>query len=156
MQAGETFNAWLDAYSANKFNQLQLQAVVKTSKGEKFLSVGTGLIPPEGPYPPLTVNVPGEVSVSGLTLAPSSPAALQDYRATGTVSCLQSGDVAVIAVVGTDGYTDSVTTMVTTAGDQRFTLDVPGAESGINDVVTLTNIRNGAEIGKRTASLVFV
>lgn len=152
---GELNNAWLDAYGQIKYNQLQLQAAVKTSKGQKFLSVGTGLIPPEGPYPVLTVNVPGTVGVSGLTLTPSSPQARQNYMAKGLVSCQQVGDIVTISVIGTDGYTDSVSTTVASTGDQSFTLNVPGAASGVNDVVTLQIMRNGSEIGKQTASLIF-
>ena len=145
----------MDANGQLDFNKLQLQAAAKTSKGEKFLSVGTGLLPPEGPYPKLSVEVKGLIEVSVLKLTPASPRSGEEYTATGIISCLIKGDVVNISVVGTDGYTDAISNTISETGNQDFSLSVPGADSGIQDVVSLKIIRAGIEIGNRIASLVF-
>jgi len=80
---------------------------------------------------------------------------MQGYVATSVISCQLEDNVVVMSVFGTDGYTDTVSTTVTGSGNQGFTLSVPGGASGVSGVVTMRVLRNGVEIGRRTASLVF-
>lgn len=62
-----------------------------------------------------------------------------------------------LSIVGTDGYQDTTSTSITSAQREGiFTLSVPGAESGIQDTVTLKINRLDGQGFTYTASLVFV
>lgn len=154
-QAGQVLSNFIDAYSQQQFNQIQLQPIVVTSKGEKFSGTSSGLTPPEGPYPELSVTAPGTVSISGLTLDPSNPSQGQGYVATGEVFCLSDGDVVSLSILGTDGYSDGKSETVVGAETKGFLLSVPGAGTGVSDRVTLQVTRNGNVVATRSASLVF-
>lgn len=155
MLAGDALAKLIDAYGQEQFNGLQLQARVVTGKGEKFSSVGTGIISPNGPYPDLSVQGPAQTDVSSFALSPANPAGGQDYAATGQIFCLAQGDVVTLGISGSDGYSDTSTQTVGQAESQSFTLSVPGAASGVRDVVTIQVERGGAVVASRTASLVF-
>lgn len=155
MLAGDALSKIINAYSQYKFNQLQLQPIVITSKGSKLTGVSSGLIASTGPYPDLTVDAPSTTEIFALSLTPSSPANGPDYVAKGTVFCALAGDVVTISVMGTDGYTDSVAQTASANETQGFELVVPGAESGVRDVVTLHITRGGATVASRTAELIF-
>jgi hypothetical protein len=152
---GDLVGKSLDAYGQSKYNRLQLQAVVKTGNGGKFLGGGSGLIPPEGPYPPLTVDVPGLANISEIVISPARPIHGENYRAQCSIDCLLRGDVITASVEGSDDYSGSVSTTVETAGRQAVIIEVPGAQEGVRDLITIKVERAGSFITDRTASIVF-
>lgn len=118
---------------------------------------GSRLVPGQGPFPDLSVNLGSNTLVRSLTLTPPSPSAKQGYVGTADISCLPIGTTVTMSIVGTDGYQDE--TSITVPSAQRngtFTLSVPGAEtSGIRDTVTVLVKRPDGQSVTRTASLVF-
>ncbi len=153
-EAGLVLADFADAYMQKEFNRIQLQPVVETGDGQKFTGASSGLLLPEGPYPDLSVSVPGNVSISSLVLSPANPSEGENYRAAGEVFCLEAGDEIVLSVVGTDGYHDQLWETSSGAERQSFELSVPGALSGVNDVVVLRVVRKGDVVASRSASLV--
>lgn len=153
--AGDALSKFIDAYGQVKFNQLQLQPQVTTAKGDKFTGESSGLIAPAGPYPDLSVHVPGQTEVSALSLTPAQPGAGTPYVAQGTVSCVTAGDLIVIAVTGSDGYADSAEQTVSSGDTQTILLNVPGAETGVRDTVTVRVLRAGQALSSRSAILIF-
>ena len=154
-QAGQVIGDFIDAYAAQEFNQIQLQPIVRTMNGQNFSGVGSGLVDPDGPYPELAVNVPGKASISTLIIDPSSPTAGQSYTATSSLSCLVSGDVIQISIVGSDGFSDSKSQTVGNTPDLDVELAIPGADQGVNDTVTVKVTRVGKVVAQKTVSLVF-
>jgi hypothetical protein len=113
--------------------------------------------PKGGPYPvlPLAANITPRIT--DLTLSPSAPAAGQGYVATGTLACVAPGLSVTMQVTGTDGYQDlDQYSESAAASSKSYSLGVPGAQSGVSDVVTMS-VRNSSsvEIDRRRASLVF-
>jgi hypothetical protein len=109
-----------------------------------------------GPFPNLIIELSSETAIRTLTLNPSSPIAEQDYIAECNVFCLKAGTTVKLSIVGSDDYTDSITYDITsTQPEGIFSLTVPGAEKGVNDVITLEIILPNGTFMKRTASLVF-
>lgn len=134
---------------------MKFQAKVTTSKGEVFYSATSGAVSPSGPFPGLSVQADGVAEVSSLVLSPASPSSGTPYEAVGVVFCLKKGDSVFIGVIGTDGYTNSLESIIETDGDQSFKLKVPGAAGGVRDSVKLAVNRAGVKIAERTASLIF-
>jgi len=102
------------------------------------------------------LDLGSKTAVRSLALVPSAPAAGQDYQSIASVYCLPIGATISLSVLGTDGYRDE--TSMTVSSNQKeteFTLGVPGADSGVQDVVTLQITVPGQESITRTASLVF-
>ena len=60
-------------------------------------------------------------------------------------------------IVGTDGYSDSKTITIGASETMQYkaTLKVPGAESGVKDVCTVTAVTPDGETVTKKASLVF-
>lgn len=154
-QAGNVLSDFIDAYTQEQFNKIQLQPIVVTSKGEKFTGVSSGLVSPEGPYPELAVAASKDVKISSLILRPANPIERQNYTATGNISCLADGDIVALSVQGTDGYVDETLETVSGFEAKSFQLGVPGAEMGVQDKVVLVVKRGGVIIATRAASLVF-
>ena len=144
-----------NAYFDQEFAGLQLQPVVWASDGRRFAGTGSGVLPPQGPYPDLTVNIPGDGEISSLELQPRSPVEGQDYLATATITCLNAGDRVTISVAGSDGYSDTKTEVVAVDGGVDVRLLVPGADSGVRDTVTVSVRRSGDTVSSLTASLIF-
>lgn len=112
--------------------------------------------PGQGPYPNLTVNLGSKTAVRSFTLTPSSPGAGVGYVGTADIFCLPAGTTVTLSVIGTDEYQDTTSTTIPLAQREgTFTLSVPGAESGIQDTVTLAVIRSDGQNLTYTASLVF-
>lgn len=131
-----------------------LQAVVAGLPNN--IASGSVTSSPNGPFPTLTVDLGERVSIRSLELEPANPASAVDYVATAVVECVTEGTTITMSIVGTDGYTDSRTTTVTeTEFSGTFTLTVPGAETGVRDVVTLKVSLPTGESLTREASLVF-
>jgi hypothetical protein len=110
-----------------------------------------------GPFPNLLVDLGGNTTIRSISLNPPNPGAQESYIATADIFCLPAGTVVTMSIVGTDGYTDSVsTTIQTTENDGKFTLFVPGAATaGIRDVDTATVVLPDGQRLTLSASLVF-
>lgn len=113
-------------------------------------------MPAAGPYSNLNVNLGNNTIINNIILFPSNPSEDEDYFASSNVSCLKAGSIITISVVGTDLYTDEIRTVVQTdLPYQTITLEVPGAETGVQDKITLlVELPNGTFV-KKEASLVF-
>ena len=105
----------------------------------------------------LLVDVSYDPQIQSVVLSPSAPAEGQSYVATAHALCLPAGSVIHMAISGTDDYTDLV--VHTVGASQRngsFTLNVPGAEAGVRDVVTVRVILpTGEALPTKEAYLVF-
>ena len=126
--------------------------------GQPNSTVGVSVIAPgQGPYPDLAVDLGSKTTVRSLRLTPPSPGAGVGYVGTADIFCLPAGTTVMLSIVGTDGYQDTTSTSITSAQREGiFTLSVPGAESGIQDTVTLKINRLDGQGFTYTASLVFV
>ena len=104
----------------------------------------------------LSVNMISETAIKTLKLSPASPVTQQDYTAVCNIYCLKPGTSVKLSISGSDEYTNEVFYPITsTQQEGEFTLKVPGALTGVRDVVTLeVNLPNGSVL-TRTASLVF-
>jgi hypothetical protein len=109
-----------------------------------------------GPFPDLYVKLASVVNIKKFNLEPSIPLAGNDYAAEVEVSCLTIGTTIKISVAGSDGYYDEILYNVTTSASlDTFVLTVPGAESGVKDVCTVTVKTLGLNEISRSAYLVF-
>lgn len=108
----------------------------------------------EQEYVYLTVNLDGEPTISSFNLTPSYPLEGQDYQAIADFTCIPYGSTISISIVGTDGYTDSITQNVIAPTGQAI-LHVPGAESGVYDVCNVVITTPNEQVYSMRASLVF-
>jgi hypothetical protein len=105
--------------------------------------------PASGPYPDIDINIQGDPEIDQLRSEPSNPAEGQNYVIYASLNCATQGDILGISIVGTDGYSDSTTcNQVGGYGNLTCYLQVPGAEGGVKDTITLT--LNGNNIGNLT------
>ncbi len=104
----------------------------------------------------LYVDMGRETVIGNFELTPSAPVEGQDYVAVAYIGCVPMGSDITMDIVGTDNYSNSETTHIsTTQLNYTAKLLVPGAASGVRDVCTVSVKRpDGAVISKR-ASLVF-
>lgn len=113
-------------------------------------------VPGTGPFPDLNLSFSSQTAIRTLTLSPSSPVADQNYTAEANVFCLKTGSKVTLSISGSDGYTDRKEFYISqTQSEGIFQLRVPGADTGVNDEVTLIIELPDGSIIKRTASLVF-
>ncbi|MCF0070796.1 hypothetical protein LZD49_09960 [Dyadobacter sp. CY261] len=111
---------------------------------------------PGGPYPDIVFDLGGELALGALLLQPSDPGPYQDYQGTIEISCLPAGSKVVLSIIGTDSYQDSVVYNVTSDEPTgEFSLHVPGAETGVQDMVSLEVILPNGKKVVRSASLIF-
>lgn len=96
----------------------------------------TASFPIEGPFNTIDVMLPAEPEVSSFYTTPFDPNPDTDYLATAEIECLDAATPATITVVGTDGYTDSLS-ITLPEGSSTISLSVPGAEGGILDKITV-------------------
>lgn len=104
----------------------------------------------------ITINydIDGDPTIDSFILEPDFPAQGQSYVATATFHCVPVGSEITMSIVGTDGYTNSRTTTITTTSGIAE-LYVPGAATGVRDVCTVViNPPYGNSI-TMTASLMF-
>ncbi len=114
------------------------------------------VVPGNGPYPSLFVEISDKTHVRPLTLTPSRPYEDQDYLATVEIYCIKPGTNISLSIKGTDGYEDEVSYNVwETRPESSFKLLVPGAEKGVRDIITLKVKLPNGEILTQTSSLVF-
>lgn len=114
-------------------------------------------VPGNGPYPTVNINLGSATKVRTFRMTPPTPIVGQSYDASIDVFCLKPGSTVKISVIGTDGYSNTITYPIsTTLPDGVFTLTVPGAISpGIVDYVTFQiTLPDGASL-TRSAFLVF-
>lgn len=113
-------------------------------------------VPATLPFPvTLAVESLGRPLVESFITRPSRPGTFDDYVATAVASCLTPGTQVDLAIVGTDGYFDNKTFFVEQAGTHEFNLAVPGADTGIEDTITIV-IRPPQSAGfTRIISIVF-
>lgn len=111
------------------------------------------LTPDSGPIY-IDQDVDGEPTIDNFTLSPAYPSAGQSYVATANFHCVPSGSTIVMNIVGTDGYSNTETH---SSDDNSGTVSlyVPGAESGVYDVCTITITTPDGESYSMQASLVF-
>lgn len=95
--------------------------------------------------------------INSFKLQPSAPSEGVSYAAIAQLYCLPPGTQVIMDIIGTDGYTDSQTNTITSDSNLNYTatLYVPGAESGVKDVCTVTVITPEGETVTKKASLVF-
>ena len=117
--------------------------------GGEFLTSPFQTAPASGPFPSFTLDSQGEVEITSFTTEPIDPAPMQGYTATAKMTCAAPGTQATMSIVGTDGYTDSITCDI--EGEADCSLVVPGAKAGISDTVTV-DITDGP---KKTVALIF-
>jgi hypothetical protein len=111
-------------------------SVVARIPGEGQFSGGSAVVSASGPIPNFNVDAGGDVEIVSFTTSPSDPAPFQGYTAFAEIRCAAPGTRVTLSIIGTDGYSDSITHIVT--GDQTVSLFVPGAEESIVDRVTVT------------------
>lgn len=106
-----------------------------------------------------TVNIElnlDDLVVGDIILSPSAPSAGTGYQASAALRCATNNSSAKMDVIGTDGYSDSITETFTAPTNKTIVLQVPGAdEAGISDTVTLTVTTASGGIIKKQAFLVF-
>ncbi len=109
-----------------------------------------------GALPTLRIDDSSLPVIVSLDLNPSAPGQGQSYVATANIGCLPAGSVVTMSIVGTDGYTDSRTYNVSEGQPSgSFTLNVPGAASGVRDTVTVRVALPGGGSMQRESFLVF-
>ncbi len=140
--------------NTNFTENIELRGVIAGLPNNLYSTVFT--VDPDGPYPDIHMNIGSVPGISGFVLEPSAPVAGQEYQAVSEAFCLPLAARVTLSISGTDGYDDSVTYFVSQPEKfGKFVLTVPGAESGIEDVCTVTiELPDGKKL-KRTASLVF-
>ena len=106
-----------------------------------------------GPFE-LSINLGTATSIDTLTLDPASPGAMRDYVASCDLTCLMSGTNVIMSIAGTDGYRNSASQWITTTQDEgTFDLTIPGAESGVEDVVTVKIVLPSGKVLTRDVSI---
>jgi hypothetical protein len=88
-----------------------------------------------GPYPTiLSIAFPGNVTIQSFTTDPVNPPAGVGYTATAVIKCAPANTVVNLSIVGTDGFTESVS--CTVEGNSLCAMFVPGAAPGVVDTLT--------------------
>lgn len=101
----------------------------------------------------LTLDMEGDPVIDAFTLNPSHPGQGVGYTATADFHCIPEGSTITLSIVGTDGYSNSITESISESGSA--VLHVPGAASGVYDLCTaVINMPFGESITMQ-ASLVF-
>lgn len=108
-------------------------------------------------YPNFAIDLGSKTVVRNLTVTPVAPNANEDFTANAEVGCLKLGSIVTMSVVGTDGYSNSESVTITAQSSNSgiFSLDVPGANPGVRDDVTIKITMPDGSVVIRTASLVF-
>lgn len=111
----------------------------------------------DGVIKDMKVTWGGNPSINSFKLEPSAPAQGVSYQAIANLYCLPTGTRVTMDIVGTDGYTDSQTTIVNNGANinYRAILYVPGAATGVKDVCTVTAVTPSGETVTKKASLIF-
>ncbi len=109
-----------------------------------------------GPLPVVEIAINSEPQIKSFTLEPPAPVVNQGYDAIATLSCMPSGSVAVMTVVGTDGYSNTQSVTLENVVSYEMKLHVPGAYTeGVKDLCTVAVELPDGTLLKKQASLVF-
>ena len=68
-ESGLLIDDFLDAYILNEFSQIQLQPVLETSNGKRYIGASSGLISPNGPFPNLSISTRDTLGISNCPIA---------------------------------------------------------------------------------------
>ena len=98
-----------------------------TASGTSTFEPGNGSVGPS-----IILEGPGLPELINFEAIPPNPVAGQSYTAYAFLSCVGTETQVNIAIQGTDGYTDT-----TTCIGQDCSLNVPGAEQGVVDTITV-------------------
>ena len=101
----------------------------------------------------LTLDMQGDPIINSFTLNPSHPGESVNYTATADYHCIPENSTITLSIVGTDGYSNSITENI--SGSGSAVLHVPGAKSGVYDLCTVTINMPFGETLTMQASLVF-
>lgn len=98
-----------------------------------------------------------EPRIRSIDLYPSAPAAKQSYSVSVSIFCAPIGSTVAIAMVGTDGYTKQTSFTIADANEAsgKFSMSVPGGNTGVRDEITATLSTPDGKTITRSASLVF-
>lgn len=140
-------------------NLLSARAIVASPLGTGTTTYRSEVIadvPIPGPLPTLTIDIGSSSRLSDATTSPLDPAPFEGYTFSVSVSCVpSSGAIAVLSIVGTDGYQDS--SAVSLTADGTASLFVPGAQDGVVDTLraVLFQYQGGAILDEVTVSITF-
>lgn len=101
----------------------------------------------------ITLDMEGDPVIDSFVLEPSHPGRGQSYTATADFHCIPSGSIITLSIIGTDGYSDSISKSISDNGSAK--LYVPGAETGVFDVCDAQIKLPTGETISMSASLVF-
>ena len=104
--------------------------------GSYFLGDETNKFPTMGPFTDIDIVLPSTAAIADFSTEPLDPEPEVDYVATAIIECLDHPSSAVIKVVGTDQYTDSIALNLP-VGNSTISLSVPGAEGGVKDYLSI-------------------
>ena len=126
-----------------------LSAIANRATGSRFSLTPTAFVPGQGavtgttrftstsgPFPYFSLLHGTITEVVSFRTTPVNPAPFQGYVATVSVACPIAGTSVTLSIVGSDGYTDSVTFTVQGNSDLHFF--IPGAAEGVIDTITVT------------------
>lgn len=111
----------------------------------------------DGNLKDMKVTWGGKPVINSFKLVPSAPSHGVSYQAIAELYCLPIGTNVTMDIIGTDGYSNSQTSTITSGQNLNYkaTLDVPGADTGVKDVCTVTAVTPDGETVTKKASLVF-
>lgn len=111
----------------------------------------------DGNLKDMKVTWGGKPVINSFKLVPSAPLHGVSYQAIAELYCLPIGTKVTMDIIGTDGYTNSQTSTISTGQNLNYkaTLDVPGAATGVKDVCTVTAVTPNGETITKKASLIF-
>ena len=101
----------------------------------------------------ITLDMQGDPIISSFNLDPSHPGQHISYKATAEFNCIPEGSTIKISIVGTDGYSNSISKPI--SGSGSAVLNVPGAKSGVYDLCEVIINMPFGETLTMQASLVF-
>lgn len=103
----------------------------------------------------MTVKWGGEPGINEFNLKPSAPGRGVSYNAIADLYCLPAGTEITMEIIGTDGYHAKKSQIVDNTITITTILSVPGAETGVKDVCTVTAVTPDHKTVTKKASLVF-
>ncbi len=133
---------------------------VLTSDGGNSITSTTEVVDGRGPFPSLKIELGSETSISPLTISPSIPKNGQSYNVYIDLLCVYQNTKVEFTVVGTDGFNDTNTSISSTTSmqpskNETFYFNIPGADTGVRDKITIKITFPDGTSKTRKASLIF-
>ena len=100
-----------------------------------------------------SIELAGNPVINSFSLSPSHPGSGQGYYATAEYNCIPENSTITLSIIGTDGYSDSISGKI--SGSGSAVLRVPGAGTGVQDHCTAVINMPFGESLVLDASLVF-